>query len=205
MCARAFGIGENQGLRKEGSPRLTPHSSLNHSDTWVLVDAHFLLQQLLPQGKAVGRLQEPDFRALKFSTELFPLTSPSALQGSGKCQRPPPLVWPFLDAPFACPPLPCAADPAQETSMLSKFHHFQHLAELYHGYHAIHRYLVRQSGLSCQLGTQPKASGTEPGGLLAKTLGLEPCLVCMPGHSHQEITWCSKDLTQGSSICRVCA
>lgn len=56
--------------------------------------------------------------------------------------------------------------------MLSKFHHFQHLAELYHGYHAIHRYLVRQSGLSCQLRTQPKASGTEPGGLLAETLGL---------------------------------
>ncbi|XP_054992068.1 intraflagellar transport protein 122 homolog isoform X2 [Sorex araneus] len=34
-----------------------------------------------------------------------------------------------------------AQDPAQEAAMLSKFHHFQHLAELYHGYHAIHRYL----------------------------------------------------------------
>ncbi|XP_055984967.1 intraflagellar transport protein 122 homolog isoform X2 [Sorex fumeus] len=34
-----------------------------------------------------------------------------------------------------------AQDPVQEASMLSKFHHYQHLAELYHGYHAIHRYL----------------------------------------------------------------
>ncbi|XP_070093329.1 intraflagellar transport protein 122 homolog isoform X21 [Equus przewalskii] len=33
-----------------------------------------------------------------------------------------------------------AQDPAQKDVMLSKFHHFQHLAELYHGYHAIHRY-----------------------------------------------------------------
>ncbi|XP_069340505.1 intraflagellar transport protein 122 homolog isoform X10 [Eulemur rufifrons] len=32
------------------------------------------------------------------------------------------------------------ADPAQKDAMLSKFHHFQHLAELYHGYHAIQRY-----------------------------------------------------------------
>ena len=30
--------------------------------------------------------------------------------------------------------------------MLSKFHHFQHLAELYHGYHVIHRYVVRWPG-----------------------------------------------------------
>lgn len=30
--------------------------------------------------------------------------------------------------------------------MLSKFHHFQHLAELYHGYHVIHRYVVRWAG-----------------------------------------------------------
>uniref|UniRef100_A0A8B9YK93 Intraflagellar transport protein 122 homolog n=1 Tax=Bos mutus grunniens TaxID=30521 RepID=A0A8B9YK93_BOSMU len=33
------------------------------------------------------------------------------------------------------------ADPAQKEVMLSKFHHFQHLAELYHGYHVIHRYV----------------------------------------------------------------
>uniref|UniRef100_A0AAA9S014 Intraflagellar transport protein 122 homolog n=1 Tax=Bos taurus TaxID=9913 RepID=A0AAA9S014_BOVIN len=32
-------------------------------------------------------------------------------------------------------------DPAQKEVMLSKFHHFQHLAELYHGYHVIHRYV----------------------------------------------------------------
>ncbi|KAK2490162.1 hypothetical protein MC885_001823 [Smutsia gigantea] len=36
--------------------------------------------------------------------------------------------------------LAVAQDPAQKDSMLSKFHHFQHLAELYHGYHAIQRY-----------------------------------------------------------------
>nr|KAF6474415.1 intraflagellar transport 122 [Rousettus aegyptiacus] len=36
--------------------------------------------------------------------------------------------------------LDIAQDPAQKDAMLSKFHHFQHLAELYHGYHAIQRY-----------------------------------------------------------------
>ncbi|XP_026949742.1 intraflagellar transport protein 122 homolog isoform X9 [Sagmatias obliquidens] len=36
--------------------------------------------------------------------------------------------------------LDIAQDPAQKDVMLSKFHHFQHLAELYHGYHAIQRY-----------------------------------------------------------------
>nr|KAF6420444.1 intraflagellar transport 122 [Molossus molossus] len=36
--------------------------------------------------------------------------------------------------------LDIAQDPAQKDTMLSKFHHFQHLAELYHGYHAIQRY-----------------------------------------------------------------
>ncbi|XP_074169060.1 intraflagellar transport protein 122 homolog isoform X4 [Rhinolophus sinicus] len=35
--------------------------------------------------------------------------------------------------------LDIAQDPAQKDVMLSKFHHFQHLAELYHGYHAIQR------------------------------------------------------------------
>uniref|UniRef100_A0AAA9RYT6 Intraflagellar transport protein 122 homolog n=1 Tax=Bos taurus TaxID=9913 RepID=A0AAA9RYT6_BOVIN len=37
--------------------------------------------------------------------------------------------------------LDIAQDPAQKEVMLSKFHHFQHLAELYHGYHVIHRYV----------------------------------------------------------------
>lgn len=36
--------------------------------------------------------------------------------------------------------------------MLSKFHHFQHLAELYHGYHAIQRYTVRWPGDGCLAG-----------------------------------------------------
>lgn len=56
------------------------------------------------------------------------------------------MAWPYLLTLLFRSPR--AADPAQEASMLGKFHHFQHLAELYHGYHAIHRYLVRQPGCS---------------------------------------------------------
>ena len=86
---------------------------------------------------------------------------------------PSPSVWTRFDMSALSCPAPLSlhtADPAQKDTMLSKFHHFQHLAELYHGYHAIHRYTVRWPGDGClSRGTAYRARGT--GHVLNKPTG----------------------------------
>lgn len=53
----------------------------------------------------------------------------------------------FIDCSLRLTPmlLPPTENEGQQTEMLQKFHHFQHLAEVYHVYHFIQRYTVRYS------------------------------------------------------------
>lgn len=120
-----------------------------------------LAQLALPQGMTLREvllcaLPRRDVSCLRIAQLLRRVPFPSPWLRSGVGGEPAPSD---TSSPSCPAPLPlCPADPAQKDVMLSKFHHFQHLAELYHGYHAIQRYTVRWPGDESWWGHQSRLS-----------------------------------------------